>query len=136
MVEWNPVEGLKEIKYEDLQDGDEIVEVSHGGSYHRRTVKNHRNYGDYARAYYLLHREVKEPEGRGDLVEVYVPGEDELIETYIRARPKFADEDFNDDEAWTDSANEATRSWTDILDEVEINQEWAIRTYTATYKGD
>lgn len=123
MVEWNPVEGLKELTWEDLRVGDDVVQKSefNPGTYTR--IQNIQPFTmSRETKYYLLDRRVIEPENRGDVVELYRKNNDsnltDTVEIYIRTRPK-TDDGFEGEEPWTDSANQVTRSWAGIVGRAE-----------------
>lgn len=139
MIEWNPVKGMKELKWDELQVGDDVVQQSSVNPsnfvriFHVSPYELSRN-----SKYFLLHREVKEPIGRGDLVEVYrvnpMEHEDEVVETYIRVRPQHLDDSMGDKEAWTDSQNMVNYDWSDVLAEASNVSGRAVRTFVATHK--
>lgn len=136
MTDWNPVEGLKEIAYEDLRVGDEVVQLSFGKSYSRVVISNPKYHGCDSK-YYLLSRKVKEPEGVGDIAEIYRPrprgSEAEQITIYVRTRNKAEDADFVDSKAWVNEENDAAFDWSQIMSFAAQEPGLAIRTYTAKY---
>ena len=135
MTEWNPVEGLKEIKYEDLREGDEVVMFSFNEYYRRVTIDHIGRFG-YNNKYYLLQRPVEEPINRGDVVKIYLRDDsrEALVESYIRVRSKFRDEDLNDDEAWTSVRNNVAIPWERIVSKLRENSNYRLRSYRATYE--
>lgn len=139
MIEWNPVAGLKELKWEELQVGDDVVQQSSINPNNFVRISHVSPY-ELSRdsKYFLLHREVKEPTGRGDLAEVYrvnpMEHEDEVVETYVRIRPQHLDVSVGDKEAWTDSRSMVIYDWSDVLEDASNVSGRAVRTFVATHK--
>lgn len=134
MVEWNPVKGLKEIARGDIQAGDVIIQYL-DRSYTDYTVSKGMTFSEHG-VYYLLNRElVKEPEGRGDVAEIYLKteGREDSVYFFIRTRPKSSGDPSRYNPPWTDEGNDCFKTWDEILDLVDDNSMYALRTHKASY---